>query len=89
MIPDDRSQYDVHGALEDDKVKQLEYIWCIFVTYDAHDSWYFVYYSNYIYYVSYYYYIYYMLLILGSLHVYTPFMLNSAMYSWPSDQVRL
>ena len=26
IIPDDRSQYDVHGALEDDKVKQLEYI---------------------------------------------------------------
>ena len=26
MIPDDRSQFDVHGALEDDKVKQLEYI---------------------------------------------------------------
>ena len=23
-IPDDRSQFDVHGALEDDKVKQLE-----------------------------------------------------------------
>ena len=26
IIPDDRSQFDVHGALEDDKVKQLEYI---------------------------------------------------------------
>ncbi len=25
-IPDDRSQFDVHGALEDDKVKQLESI---------------------------------------------------------------
>ena len=24
IIPDDRSQFDVHGALEDDKVKQLE-----------------------------------------------------------------
>lgn len=23
-VPDDRSQFDVHGALEDDKVKQLE-----------------------------------------------------------------
>jgi hypothetical protein len=23
-IPDDQSQFDVHGALEDDKVKQLE-----------------------------------------------------------------
>jgi len=26
VLPDDRSQFDVHGALEDDKVKQLEYI---------------------------------------------------------------
>ena len=26
IIPDDRSQFDVHGTLEDDKVKQLEYI---------------------------------------------------------------
>ena len=26
IIQDDRSQFDVHGALEDDKVKQLEYI---------------------------------------------------------------
>ncbi len=26
VLPDDQSQFDVHGALEDDKVKQLEYI---------------------------------------------------------------
>ena len=25
ILPDDRSQFDVHCALEDDKVKQLEY----------------------------------------------------------------
>ncbi len=25
ILPDDRSQFDVHSALEDDKVKQLEY----------------------------------------------------------------
>jgi hypothetical protein len=24
LLPDDRSQFDVHGALEDDKVKQFE-----------------------------------------------------------------
>jgi hypothetical protein len=24
-LPDDRSQFEVHGALEDDKVKPLEY----------------------------------------------------------------
>ena len=56
-IPDDRSQFDVHGALEDDKVKQLESTWYIFATHDAHDFWYFMYYSNYIYYVNYCYYI--------------------------------
>ena len=26
IIQDDQSQFNVHGALEDDKVKQLEYI---------------------------------------------------------------
>jgi len=26
VLPDDRSQFDVHGTLEDDKIKQLEYI---------------------------------------------------------------
>ncbi len=25
ILPDDRSQFDVHGALNDDKVNQLEY----------------------------------------------------------------
>jgi hypothetical protein len=25
ILPDDRSQFDVHGAIEDDKVQQLEY----------------------------------------------------------------
>ncbi len=28
-LPDDRSQFDVHGTLEDDKVKQLEYTFVI------------------------------------------------------------
>ena len=35
IIPDDRSQFDVHGALVDYKVKQLEYH-VLLNTYDAH-----------------------------------------------------
>ncbi len=35
ILPDDRSQFDVHGALEDDKVKKSEYN---VNAYDVHDN---------------------------------------------------
>ena len=41
ILPDDRSQFDVHGALVDDKVKQLEYH-VLLNTYDAHDLCYYI-----------------------------------------------
>ncbi len=36
ILPDDQSQFNVHSALVDDKVKQLEYH-VILKTYDAHE----------------------------------------------------
>ena len=50
ILPDDRSQYDVHGALEDDKVKKSEYT---VNAYDVHDNCYdYINYINYSYYVD-------------------------------------
>jgi hypothetical protein len=46
LLPDDRSQFDVHGALEDDKVKRFEYT-CLLNTYDARDLCYYINYINY------------------------------------------
>ncbi len=50
ILPYDRSQFDVHCALEDDKVKQLEYV--LLNTYDAHDLFYYITYITYINYVD-------------------------------------
>ena len=50
-LPDDRSQFDVHGALEDDKVKQLEHTFVI-NTYVAHYICYYINYINYVYYAD-------------------------------------
>ncbi len=50
ILPDDRSQYDVHCALEDDKVKKSEYT---VNAYDVHDNCYDdINYINYSYYVD-------------------------------------
>jgi hypothetical protein len=50
ILPNDRSQYDVHGALEDDKVKKSE---CTVNVYDVHDNSYdYINYINYTYYVD-------------------------------------
>ncbi len=47
ILPDDRSQCDVHGALEDDKVKKSEYT---DKSYDVHDTCYdYMNYMNYSY----------------------------------------
>ena len=51
ILPDDRSQFDVHGALVDDKVKQLEYH-VLLNTYDAHELCYYITYITYINYVD-------------------------------------
>jgi hypothetical protein len=53
MVCQSRSQFDANGALEDDKVKQLEYKWHIYITYDAHDCFYNIHHRNYSYYVDY------------------------------------
>ncbi len=51
-LPDHRSQFDVHGTLEDNKVKQLEYtfvmeyIWCTL------DICYYINYINFVYYAD-------------------------------------
>ncbi len=60
ILPGDRSQFDVHGALEEDKVKKIrihcQYIWCTLYTvntYDVHDNcYYYINYINYSYYVD-------------------------------------
>jgi hypothetical protein len=50
ILPDDRSQYDVHSALEDDNVKKSEYT---ANAYDVHDNCYdYITYINYSYYVD-------------------------------------
>jgi hypothetical protein len=50
ILPDERSQFDVHGALEGDKVKKSEYT---DNAYDVHDNCYdYINYINYSYYVD-------------------------------------
>jgi hypothetical protein len=50
ILPDDQSQFDVHGALEDDTVKKSEYTEN---AYHVHDNCcYYINYVNYSYYVD-------------------------------------
>ena len=50
ILPDDQSQFDVHGALEDDTVKKSEYT---DNAYDVHDNCcYYINYVNYSYHVD-------------------------------------